>query len=444
MLRRKAQDEKTPGARLPSADPLTNLPGRAQILSWLTDRASMAQATSQRVALFMVGVGNLRDVNDTYGPEIGDRILAEVAQRLTKLVGNAGSVGRYNAAEFAAIVEGVGTAERTRDIAVELLAALDEPFQSNGVDIPVFSQIGAALSDPGHANNQAWLEDAHDALVTARDQGLGSVVVHDEATRNRIDTQITDERVRNAFENEEFVVVFQPIVSPGDGEVVGFEALLRWLDPSSGTGLIAPGQFLPLLEKTGLITPVGTWTLTQAVRQISEWNAARAGREPFFVSVNLGAKQMAQASFAESVVQALDEISFKPELLSLDVTPAALKYNKTATWSALRGLSALGIRIALDDFGVGDSSMVYLRELQVDLLRIDRMFIDGLGKTPEDTSIVRHLIGIGRDLEILTLAEGVEREEQVADLQKLGCPLAQGWYFGRPALPAEIEEKLLD
>jgi diguanylate cyclase (GGDEF)-like protein len=443
MLRRKAADDDAAGARLPNADPLTGLPGRSQILSWLTDAASQSQATSQRVALFMVGVGNLRDVNDTYGPEVGDRILAEVAQRLTKLVGNAGAVGRYNAAELAAVVNGVGTAERTHDIAVELLAALDEPYVNAGVEIPVFSQIGGALSDPGHANNRAWLDDAHHALVEAREQGLGSVVVHDEATRNRIDTQITDERVRLAFENEEFVVVFQPIVRPQDGDVVGFEALLRWLDPSSGTGLISPGQFLPLLEKNGLITPVGTWTLSKAIRQINDWNAARADRDPFFVSVNLGAKQMAQSNFADTVAQTLDEISFKPELLSLDVTPDALRYNKSATWSALRGLSALGIRIALDDFGVGDSSMAYLRELQVDLLRIDRMFLDGLGKTPEDTAIVRHLIGIGRDLEILTLAEGVEREEQVRDLQSLGCPLAQGWYFGRPALPAEIESTLL-
>lgn len=444
MLKRKSQTDKAPGpSKRPATDPLTNLPRRDQLLTWLTERASRAQATSKRMGLFMVGVGNLRDVNDTYGPDVGDEILGGVAQRMSRFVGNGGSVCRYNAAVFAAVIDGVSGADRTREIATDLLATLDEPFKSGGVEVPVFSQIGAALSDPGHADNQAWLDDAHDALVTARDEGLGSIVVHDESTRNRIDIQINDERIRNAFDNEEFVVVFQPIVSPADGEIVGFEALLRWLDPSSGAGLISPGKFLPLLEKTGLITPVGTWTLSQAIGQISQWNGQRAGRDPYFVSVNLGAKQMAEPSFADTVVKALDEISFKPELLSLDITPAALKYNKTSTWAALRGLSAVGIRIALDDFGVGESSMVYLRELQVDLLRIDRMFVDGLGKTPEDTAIVRHLIGIGRDLGILTLAEGVETPDQVIELQKLGCPLAQGWHFGRPALAAEIEDQLL-
>lgn len=444
MLKRKSQSDKAPGtSKRPVVDPLTNLPRRDQLLTWLTDRASRAQATSRRMGLFMVGLGNLRDVNDTYGPDVGDRILQEVAQRLTAFVGNGGAVCRYNAGVFAAVIDGVGSADRTHEIGTELLAALQTPFQNDGVDVPIFSQVGAALSDPGHTDNQAWLADAHDALVSARDQGLGTVVVHDESTRNRIDIQINDERVRKAFENEEFVVVFQPIVNPTDGEIVGFEALLRWLDPGSGAGLISPGKFLPLLEKTGLITPVGTWTLRQSIGQISHWNKQRADRDPFFVSVNLGAKQMAQASFADSVVQALDEISFKPELLSLDVTPSALKYNKTATWSALRGLSSVGIRIALDDFGVGESSMVYLRQLQVDLLRIDRMFVEGLGKTPEDTAIVRHLIGIGRDLGILTLAEGVETPDQVIELQKLGCPLAQGWHFGRPAQGFEIEEQLL-
>lgn len=443
MLRRKAVDHGVPKVRLPSADPLTGLPGRAQILAWLDEAATRSQATSQRVVLFVVGVGNLRDVNDTYGPDVGDRILVELAGRLRKLVGNAGSVGRYNAAELVAIVNGVGTAERAREIATELLATVDEPFDNDGVQVPVFSQIGAALSDAGYANSQVWLDDGHRALVEAREQGLGSIVVHDEGTRNRIDTQITDERVRNAFENEEFVVVFQPIVRPADGHVAGFEALLRWLDPSTGAGLLSPAQFLPLLEKTGLITPVGTWALARAVRQVDEWNAHRGSRDPYFVSVNLGAKQMAQASFAESVVKVLDEVSFKPELLSLDVTPEAIRYNKSATWSALRGLSAVGVRIALDDFGVGDSSMAYLRELHVDLLRIDRMFVEGLGKTPEDTAIVRHLIGLATDLGILTIAEGVEREEQVRELRELGCPLAQGWHFGRPALPEEIEATYL-
>jgi diguanylate cyclase (GGDEF)-like protein len=444
MLKRKSQTDKPSGTpKRSSTDPLTNLPRRDQLPAWLTDRASRAQATSKRVSLFMVGVGNLRDVNDTYGPEVGDGILKEVAGRMSTFVGKNGAVCRYNAGEFAAVIDGVSSADRAREIAAALLAVLDEPFPNNGVNVPVFSQVGAALSDPGHADSQAWLDDAHDALVAARDQGLGSVVVNDESTRNRIDVQINEERIRNAFDNDEFVVVYQPIVSPADAEIVGFEALLRWLDPSSGIGLISPAKFLPLLEKTGLITPVGTWTLSQAVGQIAEWNRRRDDKPPLFVSVNLGAKQMAEPSFADTVVKALDDVSFRPELLSLDVTPAALKYNKTATWSALRGLSSVGIRIALDDFGVGESSMVYLRELQVDLLRIDRMFVKGLNKTPEDTAIVRHLIGIGRDLGILTLAEGVETPDQVIELQKLGCPLAQGWHFGRPAQASEVEAQFL-
>jgi diguanylate cyclase (GGDEF)-like protein len=442
MLKRKSSDGGA-SARLPSADPLTGLPGRAALRTWLEEAGTRAQATSNRVGLFFIGVGNLTDVNDTYGPEAGDHVLHDVGARLTQLVGKAGQVARYNGAEFAAVIEGVGTADRTRDVAEELLGSLNEPFDRGGVQIPVFSLIGAALSDPGYASVDSWILDGHQALTEAREQGLGTVVVHDESSRNRVGVQITDDRVRQAFENDEFVVVFQPIVTPSTGTVVGFESLLRWLDPGSGTGLISPGQFLPLLEKSGLITPVGTWTLEQSVRQVSAWNDARPDEKPYFVSVNLGAKQIAQTSFAESVVKVLDALSFKPELLSLDITPTAIKYNKTATWAALRDLKYLGVRMALDDFGVGDSSMAYLRELQVDLLRIDRMFVEGLGRTPEDTAIVRHIIGIGRDLEILTLAEGVETPEQDAQLRELNCPLAQGWFYGRPEIASEIEATLL-
>jgi EAL domain-containing protein (putative c-di-GMP-specific phosphodiesterase class I) len=187
---------------------------------------------------------------------------------------------------------------------------------------------------------------------------------------------------------------------------------------------------------------VGTWTLERATSQIKAWNDRRPSDKPLFVSVNLGAKQIAHASFADSVAQALDAAGLAPELITLDVTPEAITYNKHATWGALRDLKSLGVRVALDDFGVGDSTLAYLRELSIDLLRIDRMFTEGLGKTREDTVIVEHLIGLGRDLEILTLAEGVETAEQAEKLRELSCPLAQGWYYGKPEPDFEIEPKL--
>jgi EAL domain-containing protein (putative c-di-GMP-specific phosphodiesterase class I) len=320
---------------------------------------------------------------------------------------------------------------------------LAEPFQVGSGAVMVSASLGAALSDPGYPGIKAWLDDAHHALAEAREDGNRSIVVHDESTRNRINVQINEERVEKAFQRKEFVIVYQPIVVPNDGTIVGFEALLRWLDPSSGGSFITPGQFLPILEKTGLITPVGTWAMQEATEQIKLWNDNREGQRPFFVSVNLGGKQMAQPDFPATVAQALDSCGLAPELLMLDVTPAAIRYHKSATWGALRDLKYLGIRIALDDFGVGDSSLTYLRELNIDLLRIDRQFIEGLGNTPEDTAIVRHVIALGRELGILTVAEGVEREQQDEALREFNCPLAQGWFYGRPEPAATIEDTLL-
>jgi diguanylate cyclase (GGDEF)-like protein len=442
MLKKKAPNQPATRRSAPT-DPLTGLPDRTNLDGWLSVLADKSTATSNRMALSFVGVMHIQDVNDTFGPDAGDELLRQVAQRLAESIGDRQRVAYYSGAEFAVVTENVGTIERANEHAEAIFDALNAPFAVGPSGIQVGASIGMALSDPGYSDVSAWLDDAHHALAEARDQGNRSVVVHDESTRNRINVQINEERVQKAFRGNEFVMVYQPIVMPGDGTVVGFESLLRWLDPGSGGAFITPGQFLPLLEKTGLITPVGTWAIQEATEQVKIWNEQRAGQRPWFVSVNLGAKQMAQPEFAGTVAQALDACGLAPELLTLDVTPAALRYNKTATWGALRDLKYLGIRIALDDFGVGESSMLYLRELQVDLLRIDRQFIEGLGTTPEDDVLVKHMIEIGRDLGIPTVAEGVETEDQNRQLVALHCPMAQGWYYGRPAPAAEIEDALI-
>jgi diguanylate cyclase (GGDEF)-like protein len=444
MLKKKSSTPLVPTKREPATDALTGLPTRASVEPWLTALAERSTATSQRMALLFLSLRDLDDVNDTFGPDEGDRLLGQVAKRLADGLESHQKVARYSGAEFAIVSEGVGTTERARDTAEAIFELLAEPFAVGSGAVNVSASIGVALSDPGYSGVKAWLDDAHHALAEAREEGNRSIVVHDESTRNRINVQINEERVEKAFKQREFVIVYQPIVVPADGSVVGFEALLRWLDPSSGGSFITPSQFLPLLEKTGLITPVGTWAIQEATEQIKLWNDGREGQRPFFVSVNLGAKQIAQPDFAGTVAQALDACGLEPELLTLDVTPAAIRYHKSATWGALRDLKYLGIRIALDDFGVGDSSMTYLRELNIDLLRIDRQFIDGLGNTPEDTAIVRHVINLGRELGIITVAEGVEREQQDQALREFNCPLAQGWYYGRPEPAATIEDTLLN
>jgi diguanylate cyclase (GGDEF)-like protein len=443
VLRRKTEEVAAPV--VPSGGPtdrVTGLPAREQLLPWLKESIDQGRSTSERTALLFIDIGHLRDVNDTYGPDAGDQLLRAIAHRLAGEIGGGQRLLRYAGAELALIAPGVQTHETCQNLAQGVFELMAEPFQIDGHSIAVSSAVGAALSDTGYDTLQAWVDDAHAALGEARDLGNRGVAVRDEATRNRIDVRITEDRIHNAVDNREFRLQYQPIVTTQNGRVVGFEALLRWLDPSASAKFIGPNQFLPLLEKTGRIMEVGEWVVNEATRQIQSWNVKAAQREQYFVTVNVGARQMANSNFSAIVAKALDASGLPPEQLTLDITPEALKYNKAATWSELRDLKYLGVRLALDDFGIGESTIGYLRDIKVDLLRIHRSFVNGLGSTPEDDAIVKHLVGLGLDLGILSLAEGVETPVQARKLVELNCGLAQGYHFGRPELPAEIEARM--
>jgi diguanylate cyclase (GGDEF)-like protein len=443
MLKRR-QDESAAGGSGGNGqlDRVTGLPGRGALEPWLQECLTRSRATSERTGLLFVDVGHLRDVNDSFGPDVGDALLRAVAERLGAEIGGGQRLLRYAGAQFALIAPGVETVGTATSLAEGIFELMAQPFVIDGNTIAVACSVGAGLSDPGYESVRHWIEDANDAVGEARELGHRAVVVRDESTRNRIDLKLTEDRIQKAIADQEFRLLYQPIVTTQNGRVVGFEALLRWLDPGVSGAFIAPNQFLPMLEKTGHIVEIGQWVLDEATRQVQSWNSASAGREPYFVTVNLGARQLAQTHFSHTVARALDASGLKPEHLTLDITPEALQYNRQGTWAELRDLKMLGVKLALDDFGLGASTIEYLREMKVDLLRIHRTFVGGLGTTAEDDAIVKHLVGLGLDLGILSLAEGVESAEQAQRLNELNCGLAQGFYYGRPELPAEIEARM--
>lgn len=438
MLRRKSQDESESAPGDGRTDRVTGLATRDQLPGVLQECVERSRSTSERTGLLFIDIGHLRDVNDTYGPDAGDRLLRAVAERIGNELGGSQQLLRYAGAELALVAPGVETRETAENLATGIFELMAEPFEIDSNQIAVSSSVGAALSDPGYADVHAWIDDAHDALNEARELGNRGCVARDESTRNRIDVRITEDAIHKAVDNGEFRLLYQPIVTVANSRVVGFEALLRWLDPTSSAKLVTPDQFLPLLEKTGRIIEVGEWVLDEATRQAKIWNDRAQRDDPFFVSVNLGARQMAQTKFSETVAKALDASGLRPELLTLDITPEALRYNKQSAWTELRDLKYLGVRLALDDFGMGESTIGYLREIKADLLRIHPSFVQGLGTTPEDEAIVKHLVGLGLDLGILSLAEGVETPEQLQRLTELRCGLAQGYHLGRPELPADL------
>jgi diguanylate cyclase (GGDEF)-like protein len=441
MLRRKAEPAE-PAAPLIPTDAATGLPDRTNLGPWLTEAARRAQADSSRVALTFLELGGFSDVSDTYGPDMSDEVLATVGQRLRDSLDPGQEVCRFYGAEFAIVTPGVNSVERATELSEEALDVLSQPVTIGPGMVTTSTAAGVALSDTGYASTDEWLQDAHEALTEARTEGHLACVVHDESTRNRVDVRITQDRVLKGWDQSEFYLMYQPIVRAADNTIAGFEALLRWRDPGASGTFISPAHFVYLLERLGLMVPVGAWAIREATTTVKYWNDHYPDRQPIFVSVNLGARQLAQRAFADTVVEALDASGLDRELLVLDVTDECLKFNKGSTWKALRGLKYLGVRAGLDDFGIGEVGMNYLREMQVDFLTVHRSFLEGVGQIREDTAIVRSVIELGRELEIATIAEGIENDDQDALIREIGPDLLQGFYYGRPEL-AETTEELL-
>lgn len=443
MLRRKPPVIEEPPAPQVPTDAATGLPDRTNLAPWLVEASRLAQADSSRVALTFLELGDFADVSDTYGPDLADQVLATVGQRLQSALVPGQQVCRYYGSEFAVMTPGISSVERAVEVSRQLLDVLSRPVAIGPGQVTTTTAAGVALSDSGYASVDEWIQDAHDALTEARAEGTLACVAHDEATRNRVDVRITHARVLKGWDQNEFRLMYQPIVRTGDGTIVGFEALLRWRDPGASGTFISPAHFVFLLERLGLMAPVGAWAIREACTTLKEWNDRYPDREPMFVSVNLGARQIAEPTFADTVVDALEQTGLPRGLLVLDVTDECLQFNKGATWNALRGLKYLGVRVGLDDFGVGEVGMNYLRELQVDFLTVHRSFIEGVGQLPEDAAIVRSIVELARELGIATIVEGVETDDQATLLRAIGPDHLQGYYFGRPEL-AEATEVLLE
>ena len=435
-----------PGAGAPpppggdERDPLTGLPTRAPLHEWLAAAARAGRPTSTQAVLVFVDLDSLRDVNDGRGPDAGDDVLRQVAARLQTLDLFGARALRYGGAEFAVVFEGVHGADGPTRIAHAVLDLVTAPFDLEGEPVTVACHVGLAVGSDAAGGPADLVRDAHQALVHARDGGTGSFVVHDESRRGRYTTRINEARMHSAVENQEFLLHYQPIVRTEDGGMIGVEALLRWQVPgATNTGMLFPHEFLPLLEKSGLIVPVGEWVVRETCRQAQRWNVTHPDSPHLFVTCNVGARQLAMPDFADTVLAAIAESGLPPEQLCLDITEAALRYNGSSTWSALRRLKEVGVKLGLDDFGTGAASLAALRDLSLDLIRLDRLFIADLAMSAEDRAIVRHVTNLAHELGVASVAEGVETKEQAAVLPELGVDLAQGFHYGRPEAADRID-----
>jgi diguanylate cyclase (GGDEF)-like protein/PAS domain S-box-containing protein len=421
-------------------DSVTGLPNRALFL----DRLGLAMAKSSRhhqmTAVLFLDLDRFKWVNDSLGHAAGDTLLVAAAARLRGALRPGDTMARFGGDEFAVLCEEIDDVSDGMTIAQRLAAALASPFTIEERPVNVSASIGLALA---HADiePEALIRDADAAMYMAKERGRDRIEVFDDEMRASAMSRLeTESALRSALDNNELRVHFQPIVGLGGHEVVGVEALVRWQHPE--LGLVPPLDFIPLAEDTGLIVPIGTFVLGEACRTVAQWNRAHPDRRPLDVSVNLSARQLASPGLPDVVERVLVESGLPAGLLCLEITESVLMSDADTTSELLSSLKRLGVTIAVDDFGTGYSSLLYLRRFPVDVLKIDRSFVAGLGETNEDNAIVQGVIGLARALGLRSVAEGVEEQGQATELDALGCDLAQGFLWSKPLDRANLEEWL--
>ena len=419
-------------------DSLTGLPNRAVLMEHLEHAAALAARKGTKLAVLFADVDNLGVVNDSLGYHAGDQLLVAIAGRLrdslraSDIVSRIGEDGlaRLGGDEFAVVCEDVTSSGDAAAVAARVMATMEPPFQVAGERIFVTSSVGIAVSGPD-AGAESLLRDAGAAMHAAKEGGRARHELFDQSMHGRARDRLTEENeLRMAIERRELRLHYQPIVSVADGGLVGVEALVRWEHPLRG--LLSPAEFLPLAERTGLIVPLGQWVFEEALTQAAAWNALPGGGLPLRISVNVSGHQLARPELVDEIKELLEETGVEPSRLAVEVTETALMAELKTPVDQLRRLQELGVRIMLDDFGTGFSSLTYLRQLPLDAIKLDRSFVSQLDHSAADRQIVGAVIQLSKAMGMSAIAEGVETEAQLICLRELGCHLAQGYYFARP------------
>ncbi len=423
-------------AYLSTHDQLTGLPNRALILDRAEQMLSRARRNGGPVAALHVNLDNFTVVNDTLGHSVADELLRGVAARLDGLVRDTDALGRLGGDDFVVVAEEASLDAGAELIAERLLEALRTPFSIGSTDLAITASIGVATG--ARANAEELLGDAEIAAHRAKVEGRDRCMTFESGMQDVVQRQAALEQdLRGAIEREEFFLVYQPTFDLRGMIPTGVEALIRWRSPSRG--LVQPNDFIPQLEQSGLIVPVGRWVLERACAQGALW---REAGHPVGVAVNVSARQLDGDEFVAVVERALLTSGLDPHALTLEITETALMRNAQETAERLRAIKELGVRIAIDDFGTGYSSLSHLQRFPVDALKIDRSFLSQLAENPEGETLLRTLVQLGKALSIETLAEGIERSQELALLQEEDCDSGQGYLFARP-LEADAAERFL-
>ncbi|MBI2779664.1 MAG: EAL domain-containing protein [Gammaproteobacteria bacterium] len=425
---------------LANFDELTGLPNRNLFQDRLSQRLTHAfRHDNQPVALLFLGLDRFKAINDTLGHDHGDLLLHAVAQRLKDCVRTEDTVARAGGDEFAIILTDVKGPQDAVRVAEKVLEAFRHPFLVREQELFISASIGIALYPSDGADTQTLLKNAGVAMDRAKEKGKNTYQFYTAGMNSQALARLTlENRLRRALERNEYLLHYQPMVDVASGKITSVEALIRWRHAQSG--LVPPAEFIPLLEDTGLIVPVGAWVLRTACAQARFWqtiNPCTIG-----VSVNLSARQFNDPRLAEQIGQILADTGLEPHLLELEITESMLMQNVETAIDTLNALHGMGVRLAIDDFGTGYSSLSYLRRFPIHSLKIDRSFVDGVTTNPDDAAIADAILALAHTLNLRVIAEGVETAEQLQYLRSRRCDMAQGYLLSKP-LPAEEITRML-
>ncbi|MDH3288579.1 MAG: PAS domain S-box protein [Betaproteobacteria bacterium] len=431
ITERKGAEEQL--MKLAHYDVLTNLPNRVLFYDRLKQALAQAKRNQWSVGVMFIDVDRFKNVNDTMGHSVGDRLLQQISERLMGIVRSGDTVGRLGGDEFSVVLSNLAGAQDANLVAQKMMACFTEPFWLEGTEVYVTASIGITLYPDDSTEQDILIRNADAAMYKAKEIGRDSYQFYTPEMNTRaLGILGMENSLRRALDRNEYLLYYQPKVGIANGEITGLEALIRWRHPERG--LVSPGEFMSVLEETGLIVQVGQWVLNAVCRQIKEWE--NAGVQTVPVAVNLSARQFTSKDLGATIKRILEEHQIDSGLIELEITESSLMVNTEEAVRTLEYLSALGVSISIDDFGTGYSSLSYLKRFPLDSLKIDRSFIRDITTDGDDATITRAVISMAHSLGLKVVAEGVETERQLAFLTEYGCDQIQGYFFSHP-LPAD-------
>ena len=391
--------------------------------------------------MLYLDLDRFKAVNDTMGHDAGDALLAQAATRLLGAVRVGDTVARLGGDEFAILCEDLASPAIAFEIAQRVVDTLSQPFSIGDSTVVVSASVGIAVHNSPDDTAETMLRDADAAMYRAKEQGRHRWEVFDADMRAWVDQRReTEKALQLAVKHGELRLHYQPIVHVATEQIVGFEALVRWQRP--GVGLIAPSEFIPLAEETGLIVPIGEWVIEHACFQLAQWRAHHPDAGRLYVAMNVSGRQLTQADLPHLVRRSMERAQVEPASIMLELTESMLLEDADWSLAQLESLKHLGVRVAIDDFGTGYSALAYLRHFPIDVVKIDRAFLQDVGAASPAATVVSAVVALSHALGLEVVGEGAETREQVDALHRLGCDHAQGFYFSRPLAAVEVDELL--